>query len=305
MAALTRKRTTKKISTPRAISEERMVETPMHSHVNTTSSIFSRALPFVYVALLAFAFGFGVLWQKVNNLQTALSQGATVNTATTAGTQQVAQATPAPVEISTIKNLFGKGLITFGDANKKLIFVTVEDPSCPYCHVASGDDPEINKQFGSQFLMTSQGGSYVPPMKEIRKLVDNGSAGLVYIYTPGHGNGEMGQKALYCAYEKGKFWQAHDLLYSNAGYTLQNTTVLNDKSKSQVVADFLKSVVPPADMKACLDSGKYDSRLTSDSTVASSLSVSGTPGFFVNTTRFAGAYSYTEMQSAVSQALGS
>lgn len=304
MAALTRKKTTRKVSTPRLNAEDAVVETPKQTRAFVATSIFSRALPFVYIALLLFAFGFGVLWQKVNNLQTAITQGATANTATTAGTQQVAQATPPPVEMNTIKDLFGKGLISFGDANRKVLFVAVEDPSCPYCHIASGDNPELNKQSGSQFLLTTQGGSYLAPIKEMRKLVDNGKASFVYIYTPGHGNGEMGQKALYCAYEKGKFWQAHDLMYSSAGYTLQNTTVLNDKTKSQVVADFLKSVVPAADMKACLDSGKYDSRLTSDTSVASTLGVSGTPGFFVNTTRFAGAYSYTEMQSAVSQALG-
>jgi protein-disulfide isomerase len=301
--AATRKSTTKKTSMPKREYREESAE--VTSSVKPMTSLLSRALPFVYIALLLFAFGFGILWQKVNNLQNALSQGST-NTATTTGTgtQQTAQATPPPVDLNTVKDLFNKGLITFGDANRKVLFVAVEDPSCPYCHIASGDDPELNKQSGAQFLLTSQGGTYVAPMKEMRKLVDNGSASMVYIYTPGHGNGEMGQKALYCAYEKGKFWQAHDLLYSNAGYNLQNSQVMNDKSKSGIVADFLKSVIPAADMKACLDSGKYDSRLTSDQTVASNLNVSGTPGFFVNTTRFPGAYSYTDMQSAVSQALG-
>lgn len=274
------------------------VERPMRPQVNTT--IFSRALPFVYLALLLMAFGFGALWQRVANLQQALQNGATAG-ATTA--QTGTQATPAPVSLDTVKGLFSKGLITFGDANKKVLFVAVEDPSCPYCHAASGDDPELSNQMGPQFKLVADGGSYVAPMKEMRKLVDSGKAGFVYIYTPGHGNGEMGQKALYCAYEKGKFWQAHDLMYSNAGYNLQNTTVLNDKTKSQQVADFLKSVVPAADMKACLDSGKYDSRLTSDAAIAASLDVYGTPGFFVNTTRFAGAYNYNDMKSAVDSAL--
>ncbi len=301
----------RKVSRKTTTPKETFVEETMVMEVTKTPraipAIFSRALPFVYLALLLFAFGFGVLWQKVENLQTALTQGATATTTTPAGggtaAQPVAQAAP-DISMDTIKGLFGKGLITFGDANKKVVFVAVEDPSCPYCHIAAGDDPELNKQSGSQFLLTSQGGTYVAPIKEMRKLIDNGTAGFVYIYTPGHGNGEMGQKALYCANEKGKFWEAHDLLYSNAGYNLQNTQVLNDKTKSGIVADFLKSIIPAADMKACLDSGKYDSRLTSDTSIATSLAVSGTPGFFVNTTRFAGAYSYTDMQSAVKAALG-
>lgn len=295
-----KRKTTRKVT---ALKKEVVMEVPKADTVRTVSpfnSVFSRALPFVYIALLLFAFGFGVLWQKVNNLQSAL-QG--IGTGTTAGTQQAAQPTAAPVSMDTIKGLFDKGLITFGDKNKKVIFVAVEDPSCPYCHAAAGTDSEINNQFGAQFKLIKDGGTYDPPIEEMRKLVNDGTAAMVYIYTPGHGNGEMGQKALYCAYEKGKFWEAHDLMYNNAGYNLQNTQVLNDKSKSGIVADFLKNVVPASEMKACLDSGKYDSRLTSDTSIASSLSVSGTPGFFVNTTRFAGAYSYTDMKSAVTDAL--
>ena len=59
-------------------------------------------------------------------------------------------------------------------------------------------------------------------------------------------------KALYCAYDQGKFWQVHDLLYSNDGYNLLNNTVQNDKGKSQQLVDFLKSVVNANDLKSCI-----------------------------------------------------
>jgi protein-disulfide isomerase len=113
----------------------------------------------------------------------------------------------------------------------------------------------------------------------------------------------MGMKALYCANEKGKYWEAHSLLMGDAGYTLMNTTVKNDKAQSNVVADFFKSVVDSSFMKECLDSGKYDARLTSDMNLATSLEIKGTPSFYVNTTSFPGAYSYTDMKSAVDAAL--
>lgn len=263
-------------------------------------SLMSRFLPLVYIVLVIMAFGLGVLYQKVQYLENPPKTATTTDTTA----QGAAQPTPAPISLDQIKDLFSKDIIKFGDANKKLLVVAVEDPSCPYCHVASGKDPEINNQFGPQFKLVKDGGTYQAPIEEIKKLVDSGQASLAYIYMPGHGNGEMGQKALYCAFEKGRFWQVHDLLYSNAGYNLQNTTVLNDKTKSQVVADFLKSAINPSDMKSCLDSGKYDSRLTSDTQIAATLGVSGTPGFFVNSTRFPGAYSYVDMKSAVDTALG-
>jgi len=56
-------------------------------------------------------------------------------------------------------------------------------------------------------------------------------------------------------------------------------------------------------LKSCIDSGKYDSRLTSDTQLASSIGVSGTPGFFVNDTNFAGAYSFKDMESIATSAL--
>ena len=198
----------------------------------------------------------------------------------------------------------------FGNKNSKNLIVEVADPSCPYCHIAGGHNPELNKQAGSQFLLESDGGSYIPPVPKIKELVDSGKAAFVWIYTPGHGNGEMGTKALYCANEKGKFWQVHDLLMNSKGYELLNgadikgapTTgpiVKNDKTKSGELASFLAGVLNPSEMKKCLDSGKYDSKLAQDTSVASALGVHGTPGFFVNTTNFSGAYSWKDMASAL------
>lgn len=259
--------------------------------------VFEKITPVLLVATIALAFIVGMLWEKVR----VLEKGGTTYQATTA----VASSAPAAVATTSVtldqvKGLFGKDLIKFGDANKKVLFVEIADPSCPYCHIAGGHDPE---QATGQFKYVSAGGTYAPPVPEMKKLVDAGLAGFVYIYFPGHGNGEMGMKALLCANEKGKFWEAHDLIMSNAGYALQNTTVQNDKTKSQVVADFLKGVVDPTFLKSCLDSGKYDSRLTSDSSLSQSLGVQGTPGFFINASSYPGAYSWTDMKATVDAAL--
>lgn len=265
------------------------------------ANIFEKLVPVLVILSIGLAFMVGVLWQKVSNLEKG---GATSGTkaAQTAGSQT------ASIDINTVKGLFDKNLIKFGDNNRKVLFVEIIDPSCPYCHVAGGHDPEVATQIDAQsgkvqFKYASQGGSYQPPVTEMRKLVESGKAGMAFIYFPGHGQGEMGMKALYCAADQDKFWDAHDLLMSNAGYNLQNTTVQNDKTKSQVVADFLKNVVDSSKLKECLDSGKYDARLTDEQNLANSLAVSGTPGFFINATRFDGAYNYTDMKSAVDAAL--
>jgi len=260
----------------------------------------------IVLALIVAAYFIGNLTAKVQYL----SKGSTPTTA--AGTTPAAGAAPT-VTLSQIKDLFKKDIIKFGNANSKLLFIEASDPSCPFCHIAGGKDPELNSQ-SAQFKMVADGGTYVAPVPEMKKLVDSGKAAFAYIYSPGHGNGEMGIRALYCAFEKGKFWEVHDLIMSEKGYEIQNGTdpagtpstgivVKNDKTKSGDLANFVAPAIDPAFMKSCLDSGKYDARLASDTQLASSLGVQGTPGFFINAQNFAGAYSFKDMQSAVDAAL--
>jgi len=243
----------------------------------------------------------GGLLVGLNNVANSLRNGLVAgNTAAQDNNQPAGAVTVTPEQI---RALFQQDNIKFGDENRKVLFVMVSDPSCPYCHIAGGLNPELNKQAGAQFTMSQDGGSYVAPLEEMRELVEKGQASLVWLYSNGHGNGELSTKALYCAYEKGKFWEAHDLLMTNDGYDFINNVAKNDTSKIGEVANFLSSAVKPADMKSCLESGKYDRRIADDQAIAASLGVQGTPGFFVNTTNFAGAYSYNDMKSVVEAAL--
>lgn len=276
---------------------------------SSRTPLFERLAPILVVISIGLAFAVGVLWQKVANLEKG---GAVAGTATTAGTTTTA--TQPTVSLDTIKNLFSKDIIKIGDANRKVLFVEVGDPSCPYCHAAGGLDPEVSAAMGSTFKLVSQGGTYDSPVAEMKKLVDAGKASFTYIYYPGHGNGEMGMKAFYCANEKGKFWDVHDLLMSQAGYQIMNgydasqqptkgPIVKNDKTQSGALSEFLKPAIDPSFMKSCLDSGKYDAQLASDQTLATSLGIQGTPGFFVNATAYPGAYNWTDMKPTVDAAL--
>lgn len=257
-------------------------------------------VPVLVVFLVASAFLIGVLWTKISYLEKGVSSGIG------GGSGVQPPAVPSrQVTVSQIKDLFSKDVIKFGSADRKLLFVEVADTSCPFCHVAAGENPELNRQVGGgKFKLVSDGGSYLAPVPEMKKLVDQGKASFVYLYSPGHGNGEMGAKALYCAYAKGKFWGVHDLLMTNKAYDLLNNVVQNDKSKSGELAEFLKPAINSGDLKACLDSGKYDSWLNNDVGLATSLGVGGTPGFFVNETPYAGAYGWKDMESVVNSALG-
>jgi protein-disulfide isomerase len=272
------------------------------SEKNIAGKIKQFYIPALVVVSIVLAFFVGMLSQKVKTSTTGTT-GNTVATPTAV----------AKADIKTIKGLFDKDLIKFGDAKSKVIFVEMSDPSCPYCHIAGGYDPELAAAVGARFKYVSAGGTYTPPGPEMEKLVEAGKASYIYIYYPGHGNGEMAMKALYCANEQGKFWEVKKLVMTDAGYALQNgqdsagkapaVTVGNDKTKSADMANFLKSAIDPVFMQSCLDSGKYDARLQSDQDLAVSLGIQGTPNFYVNDTNFAGAYSFSDMQSVVDAAL--
>ncbi len=262
-------------------------------------------ITYILVGLLVVAaFAVGSLYTKVKMLE----KGQTANTANTANTTTGQAQNPPPqappkLQLTQVKDAFNQSLLKFGDTNRKLVLIEVADPSCPYCSIAGGHNGELNKQAGDRFKLVADGGTYVAPVPEMKKLLDSGKASYAYIYSPGHGNGEMGTKAFYCAFEKNKFWEVHDKIMTSEGYTLLNETVKNEKTKSQEVANFLKSVIDPVEMKKCLDSGKYDERLQTDVSLATGLGIQGTPGFLVNETLFGGAFSFKDMEAAVKSAV--
>lgn len=253
-------------------------------------------VPILIIAVIVFSFVSGSLWQKVKILEK--------NPGTIEGTQTQQQVQKqVEVSLDQIKKLFSKDYISFGDSNRKVLFVEFSDPSCPFCHAAAGLNSELNDQMGTQFQLDSNGGSYVPPVREMKKLVDNGQASYVMLYRNGHGNGMLATQALYCAFEKGLFWQVHDELMTNAGYTLINDQVRNDKAKIPELVKFLASTIDTTFLNSCLESGKYADKLNRDTQIGDEMGVGGTPGFFVNTNSFPGAYSYKDMEQIVTSFL--
>lgn len=269
--------------------------------VGERNNMNSKSTPVLIVLLVVASFLIGKFYTENQFLKGGTAPTTAGTQATPAAAAQQQQ--PPTVKIAQVKDAFSKSLIKFGDVNSKLVMLEISDPSCPYCHVAAGLDGTLNKQMGSQFTLVSDGGSYIAPVAEMKKLVDAKKASFAWIYYPGHGAGEMATKAMYCAFDAGKFWEVHDKIMTNDGYNLLNNTVKNDKTKSGDLAQYLSGVFDPTAMKTCLDSGKYDSRLQTDQGLATALAIQGTPGFFVNEKNFAGAYSYADMKSTVDSAL--
>lgn len=243
------------------------------------------------ILLIAVSFFAGYLFFKVRSLE----KGTTAGTATQQQNQQQTQQTQPPattVSINNVKKLFSSGYIHFGNANSKILIMEITDPSCPYCHAAAGQDPELSKQMGSTFQYISDGGTYDPPLTEIKKLVDNGKASFAMIFGNGHGNGMLGMQALYCAFDKGKFWEVHDKIMSNDGYNLLNNTLQNNKKNIPQLVDFLSNTMDSNYLSDCLTSGKYEQTLTRDEQLDPTFNFQGTPHFVINTTIYGGAVNY-------------
>lgn len=191
------------------------------------------------------------------------------------------QAAPGNVDMEQIKAMFDGKHITFGDKDAKTIITEISDPSCPFCHIAGGLHPELNNS-SEQFKLVKDGGTYVAPVAEIRKLVDSGEASFLFLYSNGHGSGEVATQLLYCAYDQGKFWEAHDILMTKKGYDLMNETVKNDLTKSSQLVALVAKVLNGKSLQGCLDSGKYGGQPAEDMAFVQSLGFGATPTFFVN-----------------------
>lgn len=211
-----------------------------------------------------------------------------------------AQKEEKPIDIKNVKALFKKGNMTFGNTNAKALVVEFSDPSCPYCHAAAYGADEI---FQGKFKTVENGGQYQSPVQAFRKLAEEGKIGYVTLYANGHGAGELTAQALYCAYEQGKYWEAHDLLFTNDGYNLINNDVKNDVANAPKLVEYLAGVLDGNALQTCLESGKYAKKLAEDMQSAQTLNFSGTPMFVVNTKKFAGAYSYENMKADVESAM--
>jgi protein-disulfide isomerase len=262
------------------------------SPINLTNLLLFIAI----LLLVGIAFFVGALWQKVNNFQQPSTQSVVPPGGKTAQLKQVT--------LDQVKNIFNQNVVKFGDSSRRVLIVEFADPSCPYCHAAAGLDPELNNQMGANFKLVSQGGSYIAPVPEFRKLVDQGQASYAYVYYPGHSNGELAMKVLYCAYDQGKFWEAHDLLMTNTGYKLMNEKVKNDVTKLNLMTNTLSGAVDIRQITECVKSGKYDARLNSDMVLAEPFSTAlgqnfGTPTFYVNASPFPGAVNYSSIKTTV------
>lgn len=182
-----------------------------------------------------------------------------------------------------------------GQANAPLTIIEFSDPSCPFCGAASGHNQEV-----IQYLQSKDSTWTAPEPGIINDYVKTGKVKLIFKYFPGHGTGAEAMKLALCANEQGKFWEAHDIFFSNQD-KMENVTALESLMGAIDGMD-------AAELKECYDAKKYDNALQEDIAAGQAADMKGTPSFYIGTDEngyeaIVGAQSYVTLKQAIDAAL--
>jgi protein-disulfide isomerase len=100
--------------------------------------------------------------------------------------------------------------------------------------------------------------------------------------------------AAQCAGEQGKFWEMHDQLFGHHQWAQTG------KNPAGLFRDLAKAVgVDAARYDACMESGRYASRIEFSRQEGEQRRVDGTPTFYVNGAKFAGRYTSDAIKAVV------
>jgi protein-disulfide isomerase len=137
-----------------------------------------------------------------------------------------------------------------GPVDAPITLVEFSDFECPYCE------------------------SFLPTLKRVQEEYGE-QVNVVFLHFPLreiHPNAQKSAEASMCAFEQGKFWEAHDLYFAERA----NLTVADLKEKAGRLG------LDTAAFESCLDSGKYVEYVQADVDTGIAVGVDGTPAIFIN-----------------------
>jgi protein-disulfide isomerase len=144
-----------------------------------------------------------------------------------------------------------------GDPNAPVTIVEFSDFQCPFCKKSEGTLHELLTKYSGRVKL-----AYLDfPLREI------------------HPQAQMAAEAARCAGEQRQFWEYHDALYAEQS-KLDGAELLT-RARALHLDEKL--------FQACLDSGKFKSKIDADMEQGRKVGVAGTPGFFVNGVFLSGA----------------
>ena len=104
-----------------------------------------------------------------------------------------------------------------------------------------------------------------------------------------HANAQKAAEASECAYDQGKFWEMHDIMFEN-----QDALSVDDlKSYAEELG------LDTEAFNECLDSGAKETAVSEDFEAGNEVGVTGTPAFFINGIELVGAQPYEAFQAII------
>lgn len=173
-----------------------------------------------------------------------------------------------------------------GDPNAKVVVDVWEDFQCPACRSFSED---IEPQITQNYVATGK----IRYVFRQYPFIDTGSATQ---------ESHQAANASMCANEQGRFWDYHDLLFTN--WNGENAGSLSDK---RLVA-FAQTIGLNMDQfNACFKANKYKDQIDKDKSEGDAAGVTGTPSVFVDGKIVKPGYvpTYQDLATAIDTALAS
>lgn len=110
-----------------------------------------------------------------------------------------------------------------------------------------------------------------------------------------HPEAQKAAEAAECAGEQGKFWEMHDAIFEANEAEVMSVEKWKENAKNLGLDQ--------AQFNDCLDSGKYEEKITQDMMEGQASGVEGTPGTFINGVLVKGAYPIDALRAEVENAL--
>ncbi|MFO0621350.1 MAG: thioredoxin domain-containing protein [Polyangia bacterium] len=161
---------------------------------------------------------------------------------------------------------------SFGSKNAPVTIVEFSDFQCPFCS------------------------RVIPTVKKIKETYKDKVRVVWRNYPlPFHQDAKPAAEAALAAHAQGKFWEMHDKLF-------ENQRALDRSSLEKYAAEIGLDV---SRFKADLDAGRYKSQVEADFNYGNSLPGGGmgTPTFFINGRKIAGAYPFEKFDAMIKEAL--
>ena len=227
---------------------------PLSSTDNTNRFLMGAAV--VQVLLLA------VIAFQLSGLDNALTGGAVVAPSPSAGPDAL------PTVPSDMKSLIDDDSV-LGDKNAPVTIVEWSDYECPFC-----------ARFHSETFGQIKS-----------KYIDTGKVKFVYRDFPlsFHQNAQPAAEAAECAGEQNKYWEMHNLLFTQG---VQGGVASFKQFAKQIGLN-------TATFNTCLDTGKMKAEIQKDFADGQKVGIQGTPGFVVNGQLISGAQPFSVFQQVI------